>query len=164
MTRSPFGSHRVSRSLVLVAAGLCSLSSGSAATPAFGGQATFEGLGFLDPNNFGPVIAYGISADGRIVVGESNSLQGFQAFRWEASTGTVGLGAFPNPGGLPSSSARACSSDGSVIVGSSARPDSLNEDGSPFRWTAQTGLVWLGSLGGSSGGVARGVSSDGSVA
>ena len=43
------------------------------------------------------------------------------------------------------------------------RPDSLNEDGSPFRWTAQTGLVWLGSLGGSSGGVARGVSSDGSV-
>lgn len=128
-----------------------------------GGGATFEGLGFLDPSGSGPVIAYGISADGRVVVGQSNSPQGFQAFRWKASTGIVGLGAFPNPGGLQSSGARACSADGSVIVGSSLLPDSLNEDGSPFRWTAQTGLVFLGSLGGSSGGVARGVSSDGSV-
>jgi probable HAF family extracellular repeat protein len=75
----------------------------------------------------------------------------------------VGLGAFPNPGGLPASGARACSADGSVIVGSSVRPDSLNEDGSPFRWTAQTGLVFLGNLGGTTGGVARGVSSNGSV-
>jgi probable HAF family extracellular repeat protein len=128
-----------------------------------GGQATFQGLGFLDPNGFGPTIAYGISADGRVVVGQSVSPQGFEAFRWTSATGIVGLGAFPNPGGFPSSGARACSADGSVIVGSSSLPDSLNEDGSPFRWTAQTGLVFLGSLGGSSGGVARGVSSDGSV-
>jgi len=126
-------------------------------------QATFEGLGFLDPNGSGPVIAYGVSADGRVVVGQSNSPQGFRAFRWKSSTGIVGLGAFQNPNGSESSGARACSADGSVVVGSSLRPDSLNEDGSPFRWTAQTGLEFLGSLGGSSGGVARGVSSDGSV-
>ena len=156
-------SHRLPSRLVLAAACITSLGSGSFGSPALGGQATFEGLGSLDPNGFGPVIAYGISADGKVVVGQSNSPQGFQAFRWEGSTGIVGLGAFPNPGGLPSSGARACSADGSVIVGSSSRPDSLNEDGSPFRWTAPTGLVWLGSLGGSSGGVARGVSSDGSV-
>jgi probable HAF family extracellular repeat protein len=75
----------------------------------------------------------------------------------------VSLGAFDNPGGLQSSQARAVSADGSVIVGGSALPHSLNEDGSPFRWTAQTGLVFLGSLGGTDGGVANGVSADGSV-
>ena len=125
--------------------------------------AQFVPLGFLDPDNFGPVIAYGISANGGIVVGQSNSPTGLQAFRWTQASGIEGLGAFPNPGGLLGSGARACSADGSVIVGSSLLPNSLNEDGSPFRWTEKTGLVFLGSLGGTSGGVARGVSSDGSV-
>ncbi|HEV8112104.1 MAG TPA: hypothetical protein VGR31_04960 [Planctomycetota bacterium] len=157
MTPLQYLSHRISRRFVLVAA-LAALGA-----PHLFAQATFQGLGFLDPNGFGPVIAYGISADGSIVVGQAVSTTGFQAFRWDGANGIVGLGAFSNPGGLPSSGARACSADGSVIVGSSSLPDSLNEDGSPFRWTAQTGLVWLGSLGGSSGGVARGVSSDGSV-
>jgi probable HAF family extracellular repeat protein len=105
-----------------------------------------------------------MSADGGVVVGQSNSPTGFQAFRWTAGTGIVGLGAFNNPGGFPSSGARACSADGTVVVGSSVRPNSLNEDGSPFRWTAPTGLVFLGDLGGTEGGVARGVSTDGSVA
>jgi len=133
-----------------------------ALAPPAGAQATFQALGSLEPGGAGPVIAYGISADGRTVVGQSNSAQGFQAFRWTSAGGLVGLGAFVNPG-AQGSIARACSADGSVIVGSSLLPDSLNEDGSPFRWTAATGLVWLGSLGGSSGGVARGVSSDGAV-
>jgi probable HAF family extracellular repeat protein len=137
----------------------CALLPVAAATA---GTAVFKPLGFLDPDLFGPVIAYGISANGSVVVGESNSPTGFQAFRWTLPTGIVGLGAFPNPEGQLSI-ARACSADGSVIVGSSLLPDSLNEDGSPFRWTQATGLVFLGSLGGSSGGVARGVSSDGSV-
>jgi len=163
MRTRPLRLHRFSLGFVFAVAALGSLNDKSLAAPSPGGQATFEGLGFLDPNSFGPVIAYGISADGRVVVGESVSTQGFQAFRWDPQTGIVGLGAFPNPGGLPSSTARACSADGKVIVGASSRPDSLNEEGSPFRWTLQTGLVWLGSLGGSSGGVARGVSSDGSV-
>lgn len=125
--------------------------------------AQFQPLGFLQPNNAGPVIAYGMSANGGVVVGQANSTSGFQAFRWTAATGMVGLGAFPNPGGFPLSGARACSADGSVIVGASDMPNSLNEDGAPFRWTQQTGLVFLGNLGGSNGGVARAVSSDGSV-
>jgi len=164
MSSRKSGSHRVSlRPSLAVAAALMSLQGLSPAAPVVGGQATFQPLGFLDPNGFGPTIAYGMSADGRIVVGESVGAHGFEAFRWDPQSGIVGLGAFPNPGGFQSSTARACSADGSVIVGASSLPDSLNEDGSPFRWTAQTGLVWLGSLGGSSGGVARGVSSDGSV-
>ena len=102
--------------------------------------AQFVPIGFLDPDGFGPTIAYAMSADGSIVVGESNSPTGFQAFRWTQVGGIHGLGAFNNPGGQLSM-ARACSADGSVIVGSSLLPDSLNEDGSPFRWTQETGLV-----------------------
>src|SRR5258706_9844853 len=120
-----------SRHVILFAAASCWLG-----TTSVRAQATFQGLGFLDPNGFGPVLAYGISADGSVVVGQSNSPTGLQAFRWDASNGIVGLGAFSNPGGLQASGARACSADGNVIVGSSLRSDSLNEDGSPFRWTA----------------------------
>jgi probable HAF family extracellular repeat protein len=163
MSSSRFVLRRAPRRSILLAAALAFPGASLSASPAPAQQASFEGLGFLDPNGAGPVIAYGVSADGRIVVGQANSPQGLQAFRWAPASGIVGLGAFPNPGGTPGSGARACSADGSVVVGSSLRPDSLNEDGSPFRWTAQTGLVFLGSLGGTTGGVARGVSSDGSV-
>ena len=128
-----------------------------------GGGAVFQPLGFLHPDNIGPVIAYGVSADGSVIVGQGVSPSGFEAFRWTQAGGMVGLGTFPNPGGFPSSLARACSADGSVVVGASVRPNSLNEDGSPFRWTQATGMVYLGSLGGTEGGVARDVSADGSV-
>jgi probable HAF family extracellular repeat protein len=107
------------RALVLLAAGW---TVGGSTAGSQASRATFEGLGFLDPNGFGPVIAYGMSADGRVVVGQSNSPQGFQAFRWKASTGIVGLGAFQNPNGPESSGARACSADGTVIVGESLLP------------------------------------------
>jgi probable HAF family extracellular repeat protein len=123
----------------------------------------FEELGFLTSDGRGPCIPHAVSADGSTIVGMSNSETGFQAFRWTGAGGMVGLGAFDNPGGLQSSQAMAVSADGSVIVGASSLPRSLNEDGSPFRWTAQTGLVFLGSLGGTDGGVAFGVSADGSV-
>jgi probable HAF family extracellular repeat protein len=159
MRRSKFARVTWALSSLATSTSLVAALAGPAAAS---GQATFQALGSLDPGGAGPVIAYGISADGRAVVGQSNSPQGFQAFRWTPGGGLQGLGAFVNPG-AQGSLARACSADGSVIVGGSQLPDSLNEDGSPFRWTAATGLVWLGSLGGSSGGVARGVSSDGSV-
>lgn len=125
-------------------------------------QAEFIPLGFLNRDGFGPVIAYGISADGSVVVGEAVS-SNFEAFRWTQANGIEGLGTFPNPGGFPSSQARACSADGAVIVGSSMMPNSLNEDGSQCRWPLPNGPLYLGNLGGTTGGVARGVSSDGSV-
>ncbi|MFO0874164.1 MAG: GC-type dockerin domain-anchored protein [Phycisphaerales bacterium] len=131
--------------------------------PCLAGGATFQPLGTLDPDGFGPTIAYGTSGDGAVAVGQTISSPGFTAFRWTEERGLVSLGAFPNPGGFTGSWARAANHDGSVIVGSSLMPNSLNEDGSPFRWSAGTGLVWLGTLGGSDGGVARGVSADGSV-
>jgi probable HAF family extracellular repeat protein len=154
-------SSRVHKSARQLAAlfGVLALSSSVLA----GTGAQFIPLGFLDPDQFGPMIAYGMSADGSVVVGQGVAPGGFRAFRWTERTGLVDLGAFDNPGGFQSSGARACSADGSVVVGSSLLPNSLNEDGSPFRWTQATGLEFLGNLGGNDGGVARGVSTDGSV-
>ncbi len=127
-------------------------------------QPTFHRLGFLTPDLGGPSIAFGLSADGNTAVGLSNSPTGFQAFRWKANEGMTGIGAFANPGGFQSSQAWGVSADGSVIVGASVRPDSLSEDGSPFRWTQQTGLVYLGNLGGGSeAGFAYEVSPDGNT-
>jgi len=37
-------------------------------------------------------LAYGVSADGSVIVGVGNSTSGNEAFRWTASTGMVGLG------------------------------------------------------------------------
>lgn len=102
--------------------------------------------------------ALGISGDGTIVVGESSSVSGVQAFRWTKDTGMVGLGDLP--GGSYRSLARGISLDGSTIVG-----DSISGSGvEAFKWTQSGGMVGLGDL---SGGFflsrARAVSADGQV-
>jgi probable HAF family extracellular repeat protein len=66
--------------------------------------------------------AYGVSADGSVVVGWSSSPNGTynyraEAFRWTASDGMQGLGDLP--GGYFDSWAWAASADGAVIVGTS---------------------------------------------
>ena len=102
--------------------------------------------------------AYGVSADGSVVVGVGYP-QGFpgEAFRWTQSSGWVGLGFLP---GGDSSAASAASADGSVIVGHS----NSNAGTEAFRWTAGGGMVGLGDLpGGNHYGDARAVSDDGSV-
>jgi probable HAF family extracellular repeat protein len=59
--------------------------------------------------------AKGMSANGLVVVGDSNSSLGREAFRWTQSGGMVGLGDLP--GGSFRSQALATSGDGSVVVG-----------------------------------------------
>ena len=92
--------------------------------------------------------AYGISLDGTVVVGEirnSQTQNRFQAFR-RNFPGTIEiLGTLE---GGNTSVAYAASGDGSVVVGRAE-----NQDGyfRPFRWTPQTGMVDLGTLGGDSG-------------
>lgn len=129
-------------------------------------QPSFRGMGDLPGGPFSSY-AYGVSADGSVVVGMSNPVsQGVEATRWTAGGGLVGLGDLP--GGLYASVARAASADGSVIVGGS----SLSFDPSPLqpnyiatRWTAQTGLVPLGDLpGGYDYSLAYDVSADGQTA
>ncbi len=84
--------------------------------------------------------AYDVSADGAVVVGVSFSSSGYEAFRWTAETGMVGLGFFP---GGNFSWAYAVSHDGSVVVGSARR---ANFDYEAFRWTQADGMVGLGFL------------------
>jgi probable HAF family extracellular repeat protein len=92
-----------------------------------------------------------------VVVGQSVSLNGWEAFRWTNLGGMVGLGDLP--GGIFSSSAYAASADGSVVVGLSASGPSAEA----FRWSEADGMVGLGHLAGQDYSVANGVSADGSV-
>lgn len=88
--------------------------------------------------------ALGASADGSVIVGESDtgSSSGFpHAFRWTSAGGIADLGLFP--GGIQSV-ALACSADGSVVVGLAAR--SSGPFGA-FLWTSGGGMVDLGNLG-----------------
>jgi len=118
------------------------------------------GLGDLSGGAFRSE-AYGASADGSVIVGFSDSgtdtlPQRWEAFRWDATNGMVGLGFLPNwPG---QSVATAVSADGSVVVGYGGSGREA------FRWDATNGMVSLGQLpSGSTYSQANGVSADGSV-
>ncbi len=118
---------------------------------------TFMPLGDLAGGNFSSE-AYGVSADGSVVVGASESASGEEAFRWTNEDGMVGLGYLP--GGGFYSDARGVSDDGSVVVGASVSVSGMEA----FRRTREDGMVGLGDLaGGNFGSYAHGVSADGLV-
>jgi probable HAF family extracellular repeat protein len=104
---------------------------------------------------------WGISADGRVVVGDAGVEGGFlrwHAYRWRIGGEMQILGSLYEDW---NSTSFAASSDGSAVVG-----DGLIAGGThgAFRWTAQDGLIHLGDLsGGSDSSAARGVSADGEV-
>lgn len=125
-----------------------------------GGQGTawadFVPLGDL-PGGLSLSRASGVSADGSVVVGESVSASSFfEAFRWTPREGMVGLGFLP---GFPTSTARATSANGSVVVGTGLGPSKEEA----VRWTAASSVVGLGFLPGFAESRAFGVSADGSV-
>ena len=107
-------------------------------------------LGKLDggTESFG----YGVSANGRYVVGTGGSTQGGQAFLWSEDVGIQGLGRLQ--GAIGSSAATGVSADGSVVVG-------WGGNGEAFRWTQSTGMVGIGFLPGASSSSAAGVTDDG---
>jgi probable HAF family extracellular repeat protein len=99
--------------------------------------------------------AWGVSADGSVVVGWADNAAGQgRAFRWTAAGGMQDLGTLGGSG----SGATGVSADGSVVVGWARN---AAEQRRAFRWTAARGMQDLGTLGGES--VAWGVSADGSV-
>ena len=123
-------------------------------TPKPPAEATFMGLGDLPGGDF---LSWpdGVSADGSVVVGLSQSDSGLpcsggsceEAFRWTADGGIVGLGDLL--GGTFSSRAFDVSADGSIVVGWGAvgppgDPDPSNSDFEGFRWTPSAGMENLG--------------------
>ena len=104
--------------------------------------------------------AHGVSADGSVVVGREQSLRSSEAFRWSAQTGLEGLGFLYTLTDDKWSRGMGVSGDGSVAVGASLSRPSRPSVSSPFRWTADTGMVGLTN---NSRGSASGASFDGSV-
>jgi probable HAF family extracellular repeat protein len=112
----------------------------------------------LDSNHRTDSDAYGVSGDGRVVVGVRRLRTGHaEAFRWTAETGMTSLGCLP---GHATSSAYAVSADGKVIVGCSSNYTTTTA----FRWSDATGMVALGDQEGPGGdSAAYAVSADGAV-
>ncbi len=101
--------------------------------------------------------AWGVSADGSVVVGGAYNAAGQRrAFRWTVDGGMQDLGTLG--GGW--SGANGVSADGSVVVGWA---DNAAGDGHAFRWTASGGMRDLGTLPGGCCSYAYAVSADGSV-
>lgn len=112
-------------------------------------------LGVLPGGSFSD--GFGVSAEGSVVVGTSDSAGGFRAFRWTAAEGMTSLGVLP---GHESSEGRGISADGSTIVGVSGN----SVDSEPFRWTQAGGMQGLGHLpGNDDDATALAVSGDGAV-
>ena len=105
--------------------------------------------------------AFGVSADGSVVVGDTFETGGTtsQAFRWTEGEGMVSLGVAP--GGYYGSTAIAVSDDNRAIIGSTTGPREYGNQ--LFRWTEQTGMVVLGSLPGYREAFPSTMSADGSV-
>lgn len=81
--------------------------------------------------------AHGVSANGLVIVGQSSSAAGFEAFRWTIGGGMAGLGDLP--GGTFGSIANAASATGSVVVGQGTSAAGTEA----FMWTISGGTVSL---------------------
>lgn len=106
----------------------------------------FERLGTLRDEDRSYAAAYGMSADGTVIVGESWGARGTEALRWDPVDGMQGLGHLGEHVFI--SSAVDVSADGSVIVGNDWEAASCCRSSSywytvPFIWDAKNGMRYL---------------------
>lgn len=114
-------------------------------------QVSFRPLGFFPGGRF-ESLAYGVSADGSVVVGHSQTQFSRWAARW-TSAGMEGVGPFPTQF---ASTAHAVTADGVYAVG-----DVSNLSGNrAYRWSEATGMEFIT---GTPQGFAYGISDDGAV-
>ena len=97
-----------------------------------------EPIGFIGRTDFNISRAHSISADGRVIIGESSSPDGAKPFRWTRFGGFVPLEAPSDP--IEFVSPYGISGDGSVIVGLAILKS--NEE-KAFRWTQFGGYQLL---------------------
>jgi probable HAF family extracellular repeat protein len=113
-------------------------------------------------------IAYGTNSDGSVIVGQGNSANGIEAFRYDNVNGMVGLGDLP--GGSFNSIGYAVSGNGSEVGGQSNTANGAEA----FVWIQNTGMLRLwdalksvgidpAATGWSSLTQVRGISADGST-
>ena len=130
------------------------------AAPSAVSAAVFEGLGDL-PGGVFESYAYGVSADGGTVVGESKvGSTDYCAYLWTADLGMVSLGDLRDDGS-PRSEAWGVSGNGSVVAG---QAQDINYNSVAFRWTEAGGMSSLGIIDGTIVfSIARGISDDGTT-
>jgi probable HAF family extracellular repeat protein len=117
----------------------------------------YQDLGWL--NGYTHTYAYGVSADGSVVIGTATLSSTSQAFRWTQGNGMQSLGTL-NSGTY--SNASGVNANGTVVVGG-AYDGSSSQATRAYRWTQATGMQSLGTLNGGMLSEARGVNADGSV-
>ncbi len=122
-------------------------------------QTAMVDLGTLGGSNSN---AFGVSADGLIVIGQSQNEFGFEeAFRWTATEGMTRLSGLPTDKG---SIARAISGNGQVIVGTIYSVLEPAIEDTPFRWSEAVGLETLQKLTGYDGHDPTRTNFDGTIA
>lgn len=103
----------------------------------------FFPLGDLPGGDFASA-ATGISGNGLVVIGHSNSDLGGEVFRWTAESGMVALGDLP--GGQVNATPWATNFDGSIIVGQGNVGASSPSGEAAFIWDAANGMRNLQSV------------------
>ena len=129
-------------------------------------QFSFTPLDGLPPGSRFRSQIWAFPPSGPTATGRFGSENGTEAYRWTAETGIVGLGDLP--GGTFYSWAHGISADGLVIVGESDYRGPVfqiasNTASQAFRWTAESGMVGLGTLPDALWSCATAASEDGSV-
>lgn len=161
------GGARFSEAVAVSNTGIAAGTSGAEIDGAAGGVAfrwsgtdPIESLGTLGGSEV-QSIAHGISADGKIIVGQSKNAENQQvAFRWTENGGMqeFGLGVLSQ---TESSDVGGISADGNVIVGYGALNPDYGTEG--WRWTQGAGFQELGYLPGGLVTIPWGASRDGAV-